>query len=277
MPWKIEERGSEFVVVKEGTGKVVGRHKSKSDAERHLKALYANVPEAKRKEVIYRLVEVAAKESIPAKYLWAAYTLGAASTSKSVNEIVREFRDRLIRSSVDTMSGHYTAEDLAVEHRRLLRDVYQRAYVEGMIEGGATASSELSVQDEQAIQGWLSNQLSYVKGYAESVAKYPSLPVDQRDPFRKSIYERIDLWSQSVYSLGMMGFASIRKDRLGEWVLGSTREHCATCRTLNGKVHRLSWYVSRNYLPRMPGSGLECGGYKCQCTVVDPRTGAVLL
>jgi len=43
MPYKIVKRGNEYVVINKKTGKVKGRHKTKEQAERHLRALYANV------------------------------------------------------------------------------------------------------------------------------------------------------------------------------------------------------------------------------------------
>jgi hypothetical protein len=46
MPWKIENQGDKYVVVKEGTGEVVKAHATRELAEAHLKALYAAEPEA---------------------------------------------------------------------------------------------------------------------------------------------------------------------------------------------------------------------------------------
>ncbi len=51
MPYSIEERPDGFVVVKKGTGKVVGKVKSKAAGEAMIKAIYAN--EGKMKEEKY--------------------------------------------------------------------------------------------------------------------------------------------------------------------------------------------------------------------------------
>lgn len=45
MPWRVEKRGGEYVVVKEATGEVVGRHDSEAKAQAQKRALYANVNE----------------------------------------------------------------------------------------------------------------------------------------------------------------------------------------------------------------------------------------
>jgi len=48
MPWKVVKRGSQYVVVNAETGKVKGKHPTKSAAQRQVRALYANVPESRR-------------------------------------------------------------------------------------------------------------------------------------------------------------------------------------------------------------------------------------
>lgn len=51
MPWHLEERGGQTLVVNADTGKVMGRHASRAKAQRQLRALYANVPEAAEKSL----------------------------------------------------------------------------------------------------------------------------------------------------------------------------------------------------------------------------------
>jgi hypothetical protein len=47
MPYDVKRRGSNYVVVDDG-GSVVGTHESKQEAINHQRALYANVPDAKK-------------------------------------------------------------------------------------------------------------------------------------------------------------------------------------------------------------------------------------
>jgi len=49
MPWAVRKRGSKYVVVNKETGKVKGTHSSRAKAERQVRALYANVPESRRR------------------------------------------------------------------------------------------------------------------------------------------------------------------------------------------------------------------------------------
>jgi hypothetical protein len=50
MPWRVTKVGSQYVVVKKGTGAPVpgGSHGSRKDAVKHMQALYVNVSDAKR-------------------------------------------------------------------------------------------------------------------------------------------------------------------------------------------------------------------------------------
>jgi hypothetical protein len=48
MPFQIVKRGTKYAVVTEGTGKVHGTFATRKQARGQLKALYANVPEARK-------------------------------------------------------------------------------------------------------------------------------------------------------------------------------------------------------------------------------------
>jgi len=78
-----------------------------------------------------------------------------------------------------------------------------------------------------------------------------------------------------VYAEGkMMG----EPNRDGKWELGATEKYCTTCASLNGKIHPLTWYLDNGYIPQEAGSGtLECGGWNCDCTIVDPKTGEQII
>jgi hypothetical protein len=76
------------------------------------------------------------------------------------------------------------------------------------------------------------------------------------------------------YASALDGFANEAmmrgsKNIMLTWHLGATEKHCKTCASLDGKRHKISWFVDRNYIPRKPGADLECGGYRCDCTLTD--------
>ena len=49
MPWAIRKAGNKFKVVNEQTGAVKGTHPTAAKAKAQLRALYANVPESRKK------------------------------------------------------------------------------------------------------------------------------------------------------------------------------------------------------------------------------------
>jgi hypothetical protein len=59
MPYEIKKSGDNFVVVNQDTGKMVpgGSHPSKAKALAHMRALYANVPDASKKAITEKLDE----------------------------------------------------------------------------------------------------------------------------------------------------------------------------------------------------------------------------
>lgn len=50
MPWGVRKRGRKWQVYNTVTGKSKGSHPTKKKAEAHRRALYANVPESRRKK-----------------------------------------------------------------------------------------------------------------------------------------------------------------------------------------------------------------------------------
>lgn len=47
MPWTIRKQGSKWAVVRKDTGKVVKAHDTQSQAQAHMRALYANAKDVK--------------------------------------------------------------------------------------------------------------------------------------------------------------------------------------------------------------------------------------
>lgn len=50
MPWNVHRAGSKYEVVQSQTGRVVGTHATREDANSQMAALYANVHDAKKAE-----------------------------------------------------------------------------------------------------------------------------------------------------------------------------------------------------------------------------------
>lgn len=49
MPYRVEKRKDKYVVISEGSGRVLGTHTSREKAMAQVRALYANMADAKKK------------------------------------------------------------------------------------------------------------------------------------------------------------------------------------------------------------------------------------
>lgn len=192
-------------------------------------------------------------------------------TTKSVDEIVNEYNNIMSPLVLRAFQGKIDARELAAQHRVALRELAAQVYFEGMKAGGVE-QTEADDTDRQTIKDWIDEQTTHVRDFASAAQDAGSDKLS-----REAVRSRLDLWLIALRSLGDLGFASAQKNAMGTWELGATEEHCNTCAQLNGKRHRLSWWVKYDFIPRQPGSTtLDCGGWNCDCRIVADD-GRVLL
>ena len=201
---------------------------------------------------------------------------------KTIQDIVRGYVDDITRDYQDVLSGDLLSSEARRRHRTYIRDSAEAVYLEGLKEGGAEGA-ELTDEDNAAIRAWVENQLGYVGGLWSDVDRLAQdyengmIRRDQYEDGRRVLYERIGTWGDSLRDLGNQGKASAMANMMVTWNFGGTEVHCRTCAKLDGKRHRMSWFTSRGYIPQEKGSPvLECGGWRCECTLNDDRSRQVL-
>lgn len=186
-----------------------------------------------------------------------------------------EYEIRLSRAVTAVLNGDSSADDLERAHWALIRAYAMQVYLEGMRDGGMedAGPDDLTAEDEQAIRAWEQRQKEFIGGLAEAAAAAAAMPrgTPERRSAQASVNARVELWGQSLRDLGNEGKASALRNMAVTWRLGSTEKHCATCARLDGERHRLSWFVSRDYRPQANGAAMECGGWRCECTLRDDR------
>lgn len=190
---------------------------------------------------------------------------------KSVNEVLRDFEDTLDRWVVDAANGNMSHQELRSEFTSLLDLVGREAYYEGMREGGIEEPlEEADEEDEERMDDWIEEQKEFVTGFASDAALVSELEGDEKTAARDAMLDRVDIWVQSVQTIGGLGLAAAKENAMGTWVLGSTEEHCDVCNDLADQRHRLKWFTSRGFIPQQPGSDtLTCRGYNCLCHIED--------
>lgn len=183
---------------------------------------------------------------------------------RTIGQVVITYRDQLTNFVYETLNGNMDDISMRRAHNALVRTLGPQAYYEGLREGGIPPA-EADAEDQAAIRIWITEQLAHVNPFAAD-----AVAARGDDAKRKRILARLDLWIESMRTIGNQGLMSAKKNKMGTWYLGGTEEHCRTCAALHRKRHRLSWFSSRGLVPRKPGNeALECRGYKCLCFISD--------
>lgn len=232
-------------------------------------------------QLVTPLAEIMQKDSptlhLAVRQVLAAYMLGAAST-KSVQGAADHFTNQLTRFAIDAWEGGMDKVDFQRAMRALLKEDAEDVYIEGMIEGGyedeTEARENMDEADSAAIADFYTEQSGFVGSFAADVLEVKT--AENKTQAQQAIFDRIDVWANSLSALGATGRASAQKNEMGEWEYGPT-EHCPTCERLNGQRHRMKWWVSKGYIPRQPGSAmLECKGFNCQCRIKNDKDETIL-
>src|SRR3972149_7960681 len=172
---------------------------------------------------------------------WIKKGVPLDNMTRSVNEVVTTYRDKLTRWVYEAMTGKMDAIDLRRAHKALFRSTAQDAYFEGMREGGiASPVDDATERDYAAIKEWTTTQAGFANGFATDAAAVAGDATK-----RAAILSRLDMWCDSVSGLGNTGLLSAKSDRPAIWHLGETETHCSECERLDGKRHRVSWFLKR--------------------------------
>lgn len=159
------------------------------------------------------------------------------------------------------------------------RNAFRRAAVEALGSafdlGYADNGGELPV-DGDALE-WLNARIEQELGFIGTVFESAKQlkKDDEADTFQWTT-DRAAGYVATVTALYNAGMMWAKSNLIGEWELGNTEKHCATCSKLNGQTHKLSWYIARNYIPRQPGASMDCGGYHCDCKIKNKKTGDII-
>lgn len=179
---------------------------------------------------------------------------------KDIGDIMRQF-DRAATGAVD-----------AFMERRITRARGERAFDEAITQGwgqaatqgytdGGGDANDLEDEDFAEIEGAIADQIEYAAAFWDEL---PDIREAGEDPFG-----RVDLYVQSLRAWYADWKLRGAANKPLTWRYGDT-DHCETCEWLNDQRHRAKWYREHGYIPRQPGSEtLACGGYRCQCTLVD--------
>ncbi len=139
-----------------------------------------------------------------------------------------------------------------------------QAFNEGAEECGILAD-ELSQDELIARDNAIENQREFVSGFLAVIRKNSRSNGGKLTP----LFTRTNLWVTRYEEINSTAKTMACKDQKLEWVLNPRKENCLSCRRLDGKVKRGSFWDKSGILPRVPNASyLICGGWDCGCVLV---------
>jgi len=195
--------------------------------------------------------------------------LRAAKAEATTDDMLAGYTDDLGNLIQELLrGGHRTSKaDFRRQMKGQIRDYAREGFRVAWEEGGGDVA-EAKPDELGKIQDWAKEQQSHVNDFADWLT--------DKESDLDAVPDRVALWAAAYESFLNDIKTLAMGDPIGEWRYGDT-EHCETCLELNGQKHRVSWFTERGYYPRKPGAELDCGGYRCQCEILNPKTGERLL
>jgi len=147
--------------------------------------------------------------------------------------------------------------------RTLLRKYGERAYKDGLNDGGVQVAPDdpLDDDDQADLNRLLAEQSAYVTELGRVVFDKAKAVSDGQAAVKPGMW-----FNKSIMPIYEAGRLSADKNGMYEWVLGKTEEHCSTCLAASGQRHRLRDWHRRGIIPR--SDQLECRGFHCDCQLV---------
>ena len=146
-----------------------------------------------------------------------------------------------------------------------IRRYFLLAFNEGLAVCGVKPD-ERTEKERKALVDRIKQELSHVGGFMDAV--YQGRKGSETERPLAQFLRRAEMWVNRYTELRDLGQTMACGDRKMMWKMHPEKEHCTSCIKLNRKVKRASQWEAARALGIYPKSpALECGGYKCGCTL----------
>ena len=167
------------------------------------------------------------------------------------------------------------------DFERRMRDIVMAALLLSFLRGvGADDESELIPEQRAALRAErnraneavssVSDDIYNADRYAPRDSGQGRRPQTAREGIERA-FGRIGLWVTTLAGMFAVGQLLSDGNKLYQWQLGRTVEHCADCARLNGQVHTAVEWRAAGWHPQ--GRNLQCGGWNCDCRLVEMPEG----
>ncbi len=161
----------------------------------------------------------------------------------------------------EAMAGRVTQpQALALLSNRLKRSG-EDAYRDALRENGIT---ELDEFDQFQLDQWDGEQQGYLRSFVDELYSTGLTP-EQAD-------SRATLWAdKSLQDAYMAALTSVDKNSNYMWKYSAEAKHCTDCEALDGQVHRLKEWESRDLRPKSDRLDCKLG---CKCELIKTTEAA---
>ncbi len=166
----------------------------------------------------------------------------------------------------DLYRGDIEEGDFITDMASLIEQQLTRAWHEGMRENDLDPEEDMEPEWQTMLDDFILNEYDYVDGFAADIVAAR----DEQLPW-EPLLSRADIWANRYNDVVTAAVVATGNQKL-IWVFGDT-DHCGTCERLNGIVAWAEEWDEAGVVPQNPPNGnLECGGWRCACTLIPTTT-----
>jgi hypothetical protein len=186
-------------------------------------------------------------------------TIQLAFGEKAFTQTAARFKREFTPMFNAIVKGEGTSAALRARMRNVLRKAGLDAFDDGLKEGGVNPkdlNATERAQRRRTVATWLAAQNAFIN---EFVKRFRG-----NDATTARATDRAQAWvNKSLRAVRYSGFKKAASEKFVRWVWNPEKEHCRTCRVLNGQVHKLKDFLDKGLFPG--SASLECHGVHCGC------------
>lgn len=186
------------------------------------------------------------------------------STETQLAETLSGYRMNIRAAVRGLWTGRLDYEQFFANMMGAIRRGFTQAWYEGAKECGI-APNELKPEERLALEAAINSEMQYIDGLGAYVVANSKANKGKLG----RCFTRTKAWINRYNSLKNQAKLSACGDRKLKWVLHGahfTEDPCRSCRVLDGKVKRASYWQAQGVQPQnAPNDKLICQGFQCGC------------
>ncbi len=148
----------------------------------------------------------------------------------------------------------------------LIQQQLTRAWAEGMRANDLDPVADMEPEWQEKLDAIILNEYNYVDNFAADI-----VDAAKNETGWDALLARAELWANRYTDTVNIAILTTKEQKL-VWRLGATEEHCDTCAALNGIVAWASeWQLADVHPQSPPNDALDCGGWRCDCSLEPTR------